>query len=178
LRSTDDEILAGRAIDRALWPRFKPTCQNNVHVTCSVQAHDVWGTSGNPIALSLNSAFVVPLLIAGILKELVACVHVLCFLEDGTLIMDPSPAQVEDSLCELLFAGTATDIAMMECSSPTDQIKETMLVDLMRLAHSALEPILDIQRNMISVKEEQSSDRIIRDTHLGCRLWMSRRNLM
>jgi hypothetical protein len=80
--------------------------------------------------------------------------------------MDPSPAQVEDSLCELLFAGTATDIVMMECSSPTDRIKEEMLVDLMHVAHSALEPILEIQRNMISVKEEQQSgaDRIIRYT--------------
>lgn len=159
LRSTDDEILASRAIDRALRPLLKPTSQN-IHVTCSVQAHNVWGTSGNPIALSLNSASVA-LSRAGLLKELVACVHLSC-LEDGTLIIDPSPAQVEDSLCELLLAGTATDILMMECCSPTDRIKEEALVDLMRVAHSALEPILEIQSEMSFVKEEESDDRIMR----------------
>jgi hypothetical protein len=80
-------------------------------------------------------------------------------LEDGTLLVDPSPAQVEDSLCELLFAGTATDVVMMECSSPTDRIHETLLVDVMRVAHSALQPILEVQRNMMMISSSSTSAR-------------------
>ena len=157
LRSTDEEILSSRAIDRALRPLLVKKCADAIHVTCSVQAHDVWGDCGNPVALALNSASAA-LSRAKLLKEPVACVY-LCCTEDGTVIMDPTPAQVNESLAELLYAGTKTDVVMMECSSPTDRIPEGSLVDLMRIAHAALEPIFEIQENLISaVKEEDMDD--------------------
>ena len=142
LRSTDEEILASRAIDRALRPLLvKGTGVQAIHVTCSVQAHNVWGGSGNPVALSLNSSSVA-LSRAKLLKEPVACCY-LCCLQDGTVIMDPTPKQVEGSLAELLYAGTKTEVVMMECSSPTDRIPEDTLANIMKVAHAALGPIFD-----------------------------------
>ncbi len=163
LRSTDEEILASRAIDRALRPLLvKGTSVEAIHVTCSVQAHDVWGESGNPVALSLNSSSVA-LSRAKLLKEPVACCY-LCCLQDGTVIMDPTPKQVEDSLAELLYAGTRTEVVMMECSSPTDKIPEDTLAKLMKVAHSALGPIFGVQDELISAVEEEDDkdDRMLR----------------
>lgn len=157
LRSTDEEILASRAIDRALRPLLvKGSGVEAIHVTCSIQAHDVWGDSGNPVALSLNSASVA-LSRAKLLKEPVACVY-LCCMGDGTVIMDPSPAQVEGSLAELLFAGTKTEVVMVESCSPTDRIQEDLLVNLMKVAHAALAPVFDIQAELICTVEEEEED--------------------
>jgi len=158
LRSTDEETLASRAIDRALRPLLvRGANVNAIHVTCSVQAHDVFGNCGNPVALSLNSASVA-LSRSKLLQEPVACVH-LCCTKDGTVIMDPTPAQVHDSLAELLYAGTKKDVVMMECCSPTDRIPEDTLVHIMKVAHAALEPVFDIQNELINeVAEEEADD--------------------
>jgi polyribonucleotide nucleotidyltransferase len=158
LRSTDDEVLAGRAIDRALRPLLvtKGHMPNAIHLTCSVQAHDLWGECGSPVALALNSASVA-LSRAKLLQEPVACVY-LCCMEDGTVIMDPTPSQVQESLAELLYAGTRTNVVMMECSSPTDRVPEVTLVDLMKVAHAALEPVFEVQQELISAVEEDETD--------------------
>jgi polyribonucleotide nucleotidyltransferase len=78
--------------------------------------------------------------------------------------MDPTPKQVEDSLAELLYAGTRTEVVMMECSSPTDKIPEDTLAKLMKVAHSALGPIFGVQDELISAVEEEDDkdDRMLR----------------
>lgn len=158
LRSTDDEVLAGRAIDRVLRPLLVKAghMPDAISLTCSVQAHDLWGECGSPVALALNSASVA-LSRAKLLQEPVACVY-LCCMEDGTVIMDPTPSQVQKSLAELLYAGTRTNVVMMECSSPTDRVPEVTLVDLMKAAHAALEPVFEVQQELISAVEEDETD--------------------
>lgn len=164
LRQTDEEVLASRAIDRALRPLM--TNDNNmeaIHVNCSVQAHDVWGACGNPVALALNSASVA-LSRAKLLQEPVASVH-LCVMPDGTIIMDPTPQQVEHSLAELLYAGTKTHTIMMECNSPTCYIPEAFLIKLLRVAHAALEPIFEVQTELVDavdVAEEEQDEAELR----------------
>lgn len=159
LRSTNEEVLASRAIDRALRPLLVRNHNvNALHVNASVQAHDVWGECGNPVALALNSASVA-LTKAKLLQGPVACVY-LCYMADGTIIMDPSPAEVNESLAELLYAGTRTHVVMMECSSPTEYIPEDTLVNLIKVAHAALEPILDIQAGLIDAVEEEEHNEV------------------
>jgi polyribonucleotide nucleotidyltransferase len=163
---SDDEILAGRAVDRALRPLLKKS--NNpplntqqqaqqqqqpqaVHVSCSVQAHD---GRGNPVALALNAASVA---LGNLLETRVAAVH-LCLTDDGTVISDPTFVETQDAAACLLYAGTRDSVVMMEASSPTRSIPEDILIQLIELAHGAIQPILDTQELLVVEQEEQASD--------------------
>jgi len=160
LRPTDEEILAGRAIDRALRPLIKKT-NHDIHLNCSVQAYDVFGSSsGHPIALALNSA---SLALKPFMTEPVAAVN-MCLMRNGSVIMDPRPFQVAESSAELLFAGTRDKVIMMEFHSPTQPhgLSEKSLMDLIRVGHAAIQPLLDIQQSFLQFKKEDPSDEFLR----------------
>ena len=150
IHSSDDEILAGRAIDRALRPLMKGT-SDQVHVSCSVQAHD---GRGNPVALALNAASVA---LGHRLEARVAAVY-LCLDSEGTVVLDPTYSQAQESAACLLFAGTRDHVVMMEASSPTESIPEDLLIHLMKLAHGAIQPILDTQELLVMEQQEKPSD--------------------
>jgi polyribonucleotide nucleotidyltransferase len=160
LRATDDEILAGRAIDRALRPLLT-NIKHDIHLHCSVQAYDVFGSeSGHPVALALNSA---SLALKPYMKEPVAAINV-CLMKNGTVVVDPQPYQVEASSAELLFAGTRDKVIMMEFHSPTEAhgLSNQSVVDLMRVAHAAIQPLLDTQQSFLQLKNEEPSDSVLR----------------
>jgi polyribonucleotide nucleotidyltransferase len=150
-RPTNAETLASRAIDRALRPLMKRS-NESVHLTCSIQACPVEeGTGGYPVSLALNSASVT---LKDRLKERVACV-VLCLLKDGTVLVDPSIPPREDSIGELLFAGTRDKVVMMEFSGI---LAESQLVDLIALAHGCIQPLLDTQEETAKLGQKQRGD--------------------
>lgn len=153
VNSSDEEILAGRAVDRALRPLMKSTITDQqVHVSCSVQAHD---GRGNPVALALNAASVA---LGSRLNSRVAAVH-LCLTSDGIVIRDPTFSQTQEAAACLLYAGTRDHVVMMEASSPTQSIPEDLLIQLMELAHAAIQPILDTQELLVVGQEdEETSD--------------------
>ena len=157
LRSSDDEVLAGRAIDRALRP-LVVSPGTSVHVACSVQAHE---GRGHPAALALNAASVA---LGDLLSERVGSVH-LCLLDDGTLVLDPTHSQVQKSLAELLYAGTRERIIMLEANSPTKSIPENLLMNLINFAHKAVQPIIDTQEMLVAEeKEDDPSDAELRES--------------
>lgn len=151
MRTSDDEVLAARAVDRALRPLLKPTT-GQVHVSCSVQAHT---GRGNPVALALNAASAA---LGDRLSSRVAAVH-LCLDSEGTVIFDPTHSQIQESVTELLLAGTRDKIVMLEATSHTDVIPEEIFVNLMKLAHGALQPILETQELLVlDQHNEEPSD--------------------
>ena len=148
-RPSDLETLASRAIDRALRPLMKPSTEAT-HLTCSIQACPVKeGTGGNPVALALNAASVA---MKDRLKEPVACVY-LSLLGDGTVLVDSMPR--EDSVGELLFAGTRDKVVMMEFGG---SLSEAQIVDLIALAHGCIQPLLDTQMKTIKLSKKQFAD--------------------
>ena len=150
-RPTAAETLASRAIDRALRPLMKGNNNDSVHVSCSVQACPLDETGGNPVALALNSASAS---LRHRLKELVGCVY-LNVLKDGTVLLDQAVPH-EDSICDILYAGTRENIVMMEFSG---MLTEAQIVDLIELAHGCIQPLLDTQEQLMQqVREVDSMD--------------------
>jgi polyribonucleotide nucleotidyltransferase len=92
-------IISSRAVDRALRPLLQhdDTTPRHYHVHTSVQAMDK-NQSGHPVALAINTASAA---LGTILKEPVAAV-VLALMPNGTIVVDPTPQQVQDSYGELL----------------------------------------------------------------------------
>jgi polyribonucleotide nucleotidyltransferase len=150
------ETLASRAIDRALRPLIMNT-KESIQISCSVQAcplHEE-GKGGHPVALGLNAASVA---MQDRLREPVACVY-LCLLPDGTCVVNPS-ASPSASQGELLYAGTRDKVVMMEFNG---MLPEEQLMQMVQLAHSSIQPILDIQQEMIQMKARQQSDDVLVD---------------
>ena len=90
-------------------------------------------------------------------------------LVDGNIVQDPTrPAQLEDSLVELLYAGTHNRALMLEMSSRKKPdvssydeklskeagIPEYVMEDMIGLAQSAIQPLIEAQRHLSPSTEE------------------------
>ncbi|MGK3734478.1 MAG: polyribonucleotide nucleotidyltransferase [Bacillariaceae sp.] len=190
-RQTDSEILASRAIDRSIRPLLlinNNNGENKIHLTCSIQSYPVKehninsdGNSdggdiggGHPVSLAINSA---SLAMNERLKEPVAAV-VLCYLGDGTILVDPSTATIQgyqqqqqqsditnndnninNIMGELLYAGTKDSVIMMEFSG---MLSEPQILDLIQFAHECIQPVIKTQeehsKRMSTIKKEQQKN--------------------
>lgn len=156
-RPTNAETLASRAIDRSLRPLLKSSSSSSsstsdsIHVSCSVQSCPVdGGEGGYPVALALNSA---ALALRERLEEAVACVY-LSLAEDGTVVIDPAIPDDNNKaiIGGLLYAGTREKTVMVEFSGILD---ESRLMDLISLAHTCIQPLLDVQEGTGRIMEEE-----------------------
>ncbi|KAL3945019.1 MAG: hypothetical protein SGBAC_000876 [Bacillariaceae sp.] len=145
-RPSDEETLAGRAIDRALRPLIKKS-DDSIHLSCSIQACPLNDQGGHPTALALNSASVA---LRDRLEEPIGCVY-LNVLKDGTVLIDQSTPN-NDSICELIYAGTRDKVVMMEFSG---MLPEENLINLIQLAHGCVQPLLDTQTKLVDTRKEQ-----------------------
>ena len=170
-RPSDSETLASRAIDRSLRPllRKDPFSNNkssnsddvsSIHISCSIQAYK----GGHPVALALNSAAIA---LKDRLSEPVAAIA-LCLMEDGTVLVNPSVASIHTQqqqlkqnsenkgvVGNLLYAGTKESIVMMEFSG---LLSESMLLDLIGLAHECIQPIIKTQENMLKLSNSEKHE--------------------
>eukprot|EP00526_Cylindrotheca_closterium_P002561 CAMPEP_0113609660 /NCGR_PEP_ID=MMETSP0017_2-20120614/4613_1 /TAXON_ID=2856 /ORGANISM="Cylindrotheca closterium" /LENGTH=912 /DNA_ID=CAMNT_0000518499 /DNA_START=43 /DNA_END=2777 /DNA_ORIENTATION=+ /assembly_acc=CAM_ASM_000147 len=145
-RPSDEETLAGRAIDRAIRPLIKKS-DDSIQLSCSIQACPLTDQGGHPIALALNSASVA---LRDRLEEPIGCVY-LNVLKDGTVLIDQSIPH-QDSICELLYAGTRDKVVMMEFSG---LLPEENLINLIELAHGCVQPLLDTQKMLVDTRKSQ-----------------------
>jgi polyribonucleotide nucleotidyltransferase len=166
------EVLAGRAIDRALRPLLQDTDNSEAfhyHVHASVQACKLWPDehdgssesiesvvdSGHPVALALNTAAAA---LAAHLTEPVAAT-VLALMPNGTLLQDPTPWQIHNSHGELLYAGTRDKTVMMEWSSHqlSSGLPEEAWVELLQIAHATIQPLLDTVEDLQQLQGSNDS---------------------
>jgi polyribonucleotide nucleotidyltransferase len=167
-RPTDSETLASRAIDRSLRPLLRKDSFSNkssndvssIHISCSIQAYK----GGHPVSLALNSAAIA---LKDRLSEPVAAIA-LCLMEDGTVLVNPSVASIHSQqqqldqnsenkgvVGNLLYAGTKESIVMMEFSG---LLPESMLLDLIGLAHECIQPIIKTQENMLNLSNSEKDE--------------------
>lgn len=110
-RPTDEAVLVGRFIDRALRPLFDQRIRNDVQVIVTALSFDgendpdVLGLIGAACALHMSD---IPW------NGPIGCVRV--GHVDGQLALNPTYAQRETSLLDLSFAGTSEKIIMVEAS--------------------------------------------------------------
>ncbi len=136
-RPPERATLTCRLIDRPIRPLFPDGFRNDVHVVgmaLSVDEEndpDVIALSGAGAALSISECpFLGP--VAGVRIGYV----------DGEFLINPTTSQLEDSLLDLVVAGTRDSIMMVECGAY--EVSEDLLLDAFEEAHDAIREIISM----------------------------------
>lgn len=170
---TEAETLASRAVDRALRPLLR-TNVHRLHVQSVVQSYDAIRSSGHPVAASINAAAAACGRLS-YLTESVAATN-LCIMQESSsdsdssskrqpeqyeglyVVQDPTPQQVQESLGQLLLAGTRDRVVMMEwtsCGSGNSGLPEECWPMLLQVGMAALQPLLDAVEEAIELQLQE-----------------------
>lgn len=140
-RPSEEAILAGRLIDRAIRPRFNQKIRNDIQVVLTVLSLD---TDNDPDIVALNAASTA-LMISDIpWNGPVSAVRV--GRKDGKFIINPTYAERESSDLDLVVAGFDEKINMIEAGAK--EIAENNFDEALMLTQKYLKKISDFQRNI------------------------------
>lgn len=178
-RMTVDEVLASRAIDRAIRPLLLKNKSNfRYHVQCSVESCELWQdeyienesfvaknkTYGNPVSTALNTAAAA---MAEYLSEPVAATSLAIFSK-GLVVQDAGPNTLFEAtkhgehelIGQLLYAGTRHDAVMIEWTaapySGPNGLPEHHWQDFLELAAASIQPRLDTIEELSSLRRSSS----------------------
>jgi polyribonucleotide nucleotidyltransferase len=144
-RPSEKETLSARLIDRPIRPLFPDGYKNEVQIMITVLSSDqendadILGLIGASAALAISP---VPFLrtIAGVRVGRI----------DGELVLNPSFAQVEESDLNLIVAGSADSLTMVE--GGTREVSEADLAAALAFGHTAIKAIcaqIDLLRDKV-----------------------------
>mgnify|MGYP002631228750 CR=1 FL=1 len=134
-RGNERTTLISRVIDRPIRPLFPKTFRNETQIIATVMSYDKdhetdWmSLCGASAALSCSDAPV---------KEAVAGVRV-CQV-NGELILNPTLAERQAANLNVMVAGTAESVIMVEGGA--DQVSEELMLDALDMAHEAIKLIV------------------------------------
>ena len=133
-RPRDKETLTCRLIDRPIRPLFPSGYINDLQVQIIVFSAD---RENDPDVLSVNAASAA-LAVSGLpFREVVGCVRV--GRVNGRFILNPTHTDLAQSDLELVVAGTANAVQMVE--GPAHEVSEDVLVDAIEHAHAEVREI-------------------------------------
>lgn len=136
-RPTDEAILSGRLIDRAIRPLFPEGLRNDVAVVATVFSHDQENDADIPGLIGASCA----LAISDIpWHGPIAAVRV--GRKDGQFILMPTYAEINSGDLDIVIAGTPDKTIMVEAGA--DRIPEEVALEAMRFGLGQLQPILDL----------------------------------
>ncbi|HET9725629.1 MAG TPA: polyribonucleotide nucleotidyltransferase, partial [Gemmatimonadales bacterium] len=141
-RPSDDEILAGRIIDRSIRPLFPEGFKNEVQVFVTVLSADqendadTLGVVAASTALSLSS---VPW------NGPLAAVRV--GRVEGNWILNPTFEQLEFSTIDLVVSGSADSIVMVEGGSL--EVSEAEMLEALKVAQKGIRDVIGLEKQLI-----------------------------
>ncbi|WP_340692210.1 polyribonucleotide nucleotidyltransferase [Hyphomonas sp.] len=135
-RPTEKETLTSRLIDRPIRPLFVKGFKNEVQVVLTCMSYDlendpdILGMIGASAALVLSGApFMGPIGAARV------------GYKDGEYIINPTIDELEESELDLVMAGTADAVMMVE--SEAYELSEDVMLGAVMAGHEAIQPIID-----------------------------------
>ena len=141
-RASDQAILRSRLIDRPLRPLFPKGFYNDVTIIATPLSVDTdimpepLAMLGSSIALSISDIpFEGP---TGAVK--VGCI-------DGKFIVNPTPAQLEESSIDLTVAGTKEAVLMVEAGAK--EVSEALMIDAIMFAHEEIKKQVAFQEKIM-----------------------------
>src|SRR5579872_6286449 len=133
-RPSEREILTSRQIDRPIRPLFPEGFRCETQVIALVLSAD---TENDPDVVAINGASAA-LTISDIpFQGPIGAVRV--GLIDGQFIVNPTYAEMRDSLVNIMVVGTADGIVMIE--SGAKEVKEETVVDAIEFGHTEIKKI-------------------------------------
>ena len=147
-RPTEKEVLTSRLIDRPIRPLFAEGFKNEVQVVLTVLSHDlrndpdIVAMVGASAALTLSGVpFLGPIGAARV------------GFKDGEYLLNPSQDEVKESRLDLVMAGTADAVMMVE--SQADELSEEEMLGAVMFGHQSIQPVIDL---IINLAEEAAKE--------------------
>jgi len=136
-RPTESETLISRLIDRPIRPLFPKSFRNEVQVLPTVISYD---KDNDPEVLALIASSAA-LAISGIpFMGPVAAAKV--GMIDGNFILNPTKEQIVSSSLELVVAGTADAVLMVE--SEASGLSEKQMLDAVKFGHDKANEVINL----------------------------------
>lgn len=148
-KPSDESILRGRLIDRAIRPMFPKSFRRDVQIIVTTLSYD---EEHDPSALAVVGASAALLQTDAPFEGPIAAVRV--GKVDGKLVLNPTNSQLEESTLDLLVAGSSTKINMIEAASL--EIPEAEMIEAMAFGQEALAKANAPQSEFIGDKKEDS----------------------
>ncbi|MGN0904770.1 MAG: polyribonucleotide nucleotidyltransferase [Alphaproteobacteria bacterium] len=136
-RPAEHEILAARLIDRPIRPLFAKGYCNDTQVTCTVLSHDM---ENDPDVIAMISASAA-LTLSG-LPFLGPIGAARVGYRDGQYILNPTVPERETSELDLVVAGTAQGVLMVE--SEAHELSEEVMLGAVTFGHEQMQPVINM----------------------------------
>ena len=137
-RPSEHAVLTARLTDRPLRPLFPAGYRNEVQVMTTVLSTD---QQNDPDILSINGASAALTISQVPFQGPVGGVRI--GYVDGELVVNPTQAELENSMMDVVVAGTSDAIMMVE--GECKEVPEDILVDGIALAHEQIKLIVEAQ---------------------------------
>jgi polyribonucleotide nucleotidyltransferase len=135
-RPSEAEVLKSRLIDRPIRPLFPEGFRNEVQIVATVLSYDnendpdIVAMVGCSAALTLSGIpFFGPIAAARV------------GYQDGQYILNPTRDQMQTSELELVLAGTAEGVLMVE--SEAQELSEEVMLGAVTFGHAAFQPVIN-----------------------------------
>ncbi len=135
-RPSEKETLVSRLIDRPIRPLFHKSYRNETQVVCTVLSHDM---ENDPDVVAMVGASAA-LTISG-LPFLGPIGAARVGYIDGEYVLNPTLAQMAESDLELVVAGTAEGVLMVE--SEAKELSEEIMLGAVNFGHKQMQPVID-----------------------------------
>lgn len=135
-RPSENETLVSRLIDRPIRPLFPEGFMNEVQVICTVMSAD---KNVNPDILAMIATSAA-LSVSGVPFNGPVGGARVAFTDEEGYILNPTHAQLKDSLLDMVVAGTKDAVLMVE--SEADELTEDEMLGAVLFAHKAFQPAI------------------------------------
>jgi len=147
-RPHDREILHGRAIDRAIRPRFPKDMMNEIEVVAFLLSYDMENESNFLGIIGASAALhISPIEFDGPISA------VRIGRINGEYILNPTNSQIEQSEFDLLVAGSSGEINMIEFGGK--EIPEDVVMGAIEFALPYLQEIEDLQEEFRAIAGQE-----------------------
>jgi len=134
-RPTESEQLISRLIDRPIRPLFPSSFMNEVQLLPTVLSYDGENQADVLSIIACSASLAISGLPFG---GPIAASRV--GYKEGKYLLNPSPAELEDSELDLVVAGTKDAVLMVE--SETSGLTEKVMLDAVKFGHESFIPII------------------------------------
>lgn len=147
-RPTEKEVLTSRLIDRPIRPLFHPSYRNETQVVVTTLSHDL---ENDPDILAMVAASAA-LTISG-MPFLGPIGAARVGYKNGEYILNPKMQELEESELELVVAGTAEGVLMVE--SEAKELSEDIMLGAVQFGFDQFQPVIQA---IIELAEQAARD--------------------
>ena len=135
-RPSEKETLVSRLIDRPIRPLFPKNFKNETQVIATVLSHDLENDADIVALVAVSAA----LMISGIPFDGPIGAARIGYSE-GDYVLNPALEQMESSALDLVVAGTADAVLMVE--SQANELSEEVMLGAVMHGHKMMQPVIE-----------------------------------